>query len=390
MKQKVLVSPKIDLDTIASAWLLGVTREDQVEVVRSGRASESDLANPLVLCIEVGGAGRVHEFCFDHHEAGGPKSSATRQVFEIFEWDLDIEWNMDFVRKPPEFRAVCEKFLTEGRWFRKSADDNDLTRNTLDKKRYFQKRVVEYVDFLDTQGPEVFRVALRNARRAPEDEFPTLSDVISGMLLTVREPLDQLHAGISILREVEQLWLTGKYQLELLPVGPEWRKFFRPWPKDWEDNFVRRYGKERMEQWFIRSRRVPLFGKLNFPQFNSFIEAKRENSRLLAETLERASWGQTRQGRRLAWLESNFFGAPGALYAHGAEIAVVFNPRFGNPPVPKFTVASNSVTVTPALERLNSLEPGWGGPATGTIIGSPREGSRLTLEQVVAVVIETL
>jgi len=46
--------------------------------------------------------------------------------------------------------------------------------------------------------------------------------------------------------------------------------------------------------------------------------------------------------------------------------------------------------VDAVLPKLNALESGWGGPPTGTIVGSPREGSKLTLKEVVGIVKTTL
>ncbi|MBU1014998.1 hypothetical protein KKI17_00970, partial [Patescibacteria group bacterium] len=61
---------KIDLDTCGAALLLGVSREEGVEVLRGGEASQEDLADPQILCIEVGGSGQVAERNFDHHGLG--------------------------------------------------------------------------------------------------------------------------------------------------------------------------------------------------------------------------------------------------------------------------------------------------------------------------------
>jgi hypothetical protein len=203
--------------------------------------------------------------------------------------------------------------------------------------------LVEYVHRLDTEGLKV-----EGDRRKGEIFF---SDLFAGMLLTERDSVKQVEKGVFLFRDFVNMYFDEGLAADPFIAVPREKMI------------------EEMERWAA---------------------AKAENNRQLAETLGRASWAETRQGRRLAWLESNFFGAPGALYAHGAEIAVVFKPQFGNPPVRKFTVAGNSVVVAPVLERLKALESGWGGPATGTILGSPREGSVLTLEQVVAVVTETL
>lgn len=322
---KVLVGPKVDLDTCGTLLcaVLGtyprpLIMDLQIEVCRTGHASEADLADPSVLCIEVGGSGRVEEGNFDHHEAGGPTASATLQALAFYEHALGV---------------ILQSVEGDEEYDRNIAVDLHINLGDLIK-------LVMYIDQLDTEGPQSF-----GARK----EGFYLSDLFSGMLLTERDPAKQVRNGFVLL-------------LESLERG--WDPFE---PLDDE-----RFDEDLHPEW-VR-----------------WLKAKVENNRLLAETIERASWGETGSGRRLAWLESNFFGAPGALYGHGAEIAVVFNPRFGNPPVWKFTVAGNSVVVTPALERLNALESGWGGPATGTILGSPREGSSLTLEQVVEVVRETL
>jgi hypothetical protein len=124
--------------------------------------------------------------------------------------------------------------------------------------------------------------------------------------------------------------------------------------------------------------------------FHSFASAKAENDRRVAEAVEKAQWGTTRSGLRLAWLETDFIGAPGALYGVGAQVVVVYSRHFGPAGVPKFTLAGNGVRVDRVLPELNAREPGWGGPPSGTILGSPREGSKLTLEEVVEMVRKSL
>ncbi|MDP3762547.1 MAG: hypothetical protein Q8Q97_00550, partial [bacterium] len=122
------------------------------------------------------------------------------------------------------------------------------------------------------------------------------------------------------------------------------------------------------------------------PEWTVYAKAKAENNRQVAEAVKQAEWALTRAGLKLAWLETDFFGAPGALYGIGAQVVVAFSPHFGPAKTPKFTIAGNSIKVDAALTELNSREPGWGGPSTGTIIGSPREGSKLTLDEVVDIV----
>lgn len=296
-KTKIVVSGKIDLDTVGVGFVWGVCRENHdIVVVRSGQASEEDLATNEVICIEVGGSGRVRDMNFDHHDPKGPTESATAQALR------------EYYRQDALGAAeYCGDVVLVG-------------------------KLVSYIDILDIMG----------AKSLPfygQVQFPTLSDVFAGMLLTTRDTIEQFCRGVELLDEV------------------------------------------------IRTGQDP-FGTIR--GFDSYAEAKAVNNRQVAKAAEVARWSETVSGHKLGYLETDFYGAPGVLYGLGAEIVVAYAPRFGNPPVPKFTVAGNDVRVDRALARLNALESGWGGPPTGTIIGSPREGSKLSLEQVVGIVTEVL
>ncbi len=284
MKKSVKVQ-KIDLDTVGCGFLLGITREDETQVLR-GDASEADLANPEVVCIEVGGSGRVSENNWDHHDPNGPQKSASYQAWEAL-----------------------------GR-----------------PERY--ARLVEYIEILDIQGPR----ALPEWKKSDEGvERRFLSDVLAGLFLVERNPVEQFYKGIEILREIVE-------------------KGYDP------------------------------FGEI--PGFDLYVEAKAENNRQVAETIKNACFEVTRGGLKIAFLESKFQGAVGALYGIGAQVAVVLNPNFNG--VRKFTVAGNGIRVDAITPILNQLEAGWGGPATGTILGSPREGSKLSLEEVARIVRDNL
>lgn len=330
--RRVLVG-KIDLDTVGAAFLAGVTRQDEVVVVRGGQADEADLADHSVLCIEVGGSGRVAKSNFDHHDAGGPTHSATMQVFNTFYRGpagsgkgILSQWFEEAADKDAE---ACDFPSTHIGWGSECGWCWDPQAQGVWSQ---VEKLSLYIDTIDIKGPR----ALPGYGKL---EFPGLSDVFAGILLTERSPVEQLHKGVGLFVAVLE---TGQD-----PFGT------------------------------IRG-------------FDSYGEAKAENNRQIAKFVEKARWEITAGGRRFAYLETDFIGAPGALYGQGAEIVVAYAPRFGNPPVPKFTIAGNGVVVTSALERLNALEQGWGGPATGTILGSPRIGSSLSLEEVVQIVLETL
>ena len=307
---RVLVG-KIDLDTVGVAYLLGVTRKDTVEALR-GETSQENLLDPSVLCIEVGGSGMVETCCFDHHAEDGPTDSATLQAAKV-KYGLCGGCSGPTANPPYCNEGDCNLWFSPGSgWTSKL------------------HQLVDYVNLLDTKGPESLR-----DRTGGNVEFPTLSDVFAGLLLTERDPVEQLHKGIELLATVIEEGIN--------PFG-------------------------------------------TVPGFNAYAEAKVENNQQIVLAVKSARWETTVVGRKFAILETEFFGAPGALYGAGAEVVVAFNPTFGQPPVAKFTVAGNGIRVNEALQALNALEEGWGGPPTGTIIGSPRSGSTLTLEQVVEIV----
>jgi hypothetical protein len=200
------------------------------------------------------------------------------------------------------------------------------------------ERLVEYVSLLDTQGPE----ALKAHSKLPEGAFPTLSDVFSGMLLITKDPKEQLVRGIQICEAVV---------------------------------------KQGIEPWGL----MP-----ELPQWEGYLEAKRQNNEAIQRAIASAQFFETKSGLRAGFVETEVIGALGALYGRGCQIAIAYSPRFGSPPVPKYTIAGNGVRVDSLLQLLNEREAGWGGPAHGTIIGSPRVGSKLKPHEVKAIVQEHL
>jgi hypothetical protein len=204
--------------------------------------------------------------------------------------------------------------------------------------------LVDYIHRLDVEGPAALALRAVEAQASSGRRLrvgkPTLSDVFAGLLLAERDPVKQLHAGVEILQEVV-------------------RRVIHP------------YGQMPVEE---------------IPAWATYAEAKAENNRQIAKAVESAQWGATSSGLKLAWLETDFFGAPGALYGVGAQVVVAYSRHFGPAGVPKFTIAGNGIRVDAVLPELNAREPGWGGPPTGTILGSLREGSRMTLDEVVEIV----
>lgn len=188
MAKRILVG-KIDLDTAGAAFLLGVTREDEVEVVRSGQASEADLANPDVLCIEVGGSGQVNLRNFDHHGLGseGLPSATTQAFLHVYEEEI-LEAAAQYGMPSCIVGVHCLSASCNWECFGNLAEAT---------AKVF--RLVEYINILDIQGPQAL---LRGGSREDRVGKITLSDVFAGMLLVTRDPVEQLHKGVEILRGV--------------------------------------------------------------------------------------------------------------------------------------------------------------------------------------------
>jgi hypothetical protein len=164
----------------------------------------------------------------------------------------------------------------------------------------------------------------------------TLSSLFSGMRLAIKDPVAQLKAGMAV---IEEVLARGFDPFDQMPRIEEWG----PW-----------------------------------------IEAKRREQEALAKATPQLFVSLS--GRQTGFIETTAIGAIGALYELGCEVAVAFSPRFGDPPRPKYSIGGRGVRVDHLLPHLAALEEGWGGPGHGTIIASPRTGSRLDAATVIELV----
>ncbi len=293
----LVVGEKVDLDAILALYIMGIRPWYDIRVV-SGSATGAELADSRVLCIEVGGSGRVEEGNFDHHGSSGVVECASRQAWCIWQ-------------KEQEQRARILNGL------------------------------VDYVGLLD-----------EGHRRAESGQvaFPSLTQLFSGMLLSVRKPEEQIQQGL--------LLIDAAVRVGLNPFLESGSKLFE----------------------VLDSARL-------------WAATKRAHEKNGEAILANATWLTSREGRRVAVIETTWFGAPGALQGAGADLVIALNPRHCVNVADyfrKFTVAAHreaGISVLPALPELNQLELGWDGPGHGTIIGSPRgKSSCLSMSQVVAVV----
>jgi hypothetical protein len=272
---------KVDLDTTLTAMIMGVSDKDEIIVSKSDALSE-DLNNPDVLCIEAGGGSQIELNNFDHHNTNQKLPPACRQAYE--------------------YKMIKDESL---------------------------KHLVDYVCMVDENSSSHLSV-----------EFPSLSNIFSGMLLVERNPVSQLFKGIGILKKV--------LDKDIDPFGT------MPEIEEWRD----------------------------------YKEAKRINQEKVQEVIKKAGFFKSVGGLKIGYVESDFIGGIGALYSQGCDVVIMYNPAFGEPPVPKYTIAGNNKRVINLLEEFDKIESGWGGRET--IIGSPRSGTLLEAKTVIKTIINNL
>lgn len=278
-----VILQKIDLDTCMTAFILGLSESDNLIFLNSD-ADERDILDPTVYCIEAGGSGLVELNNYDHHNTDKYLPPACVQAYDkIFKVSRELK---------------------------------------IDKNL---KRVVDYVAMVD------------ECKDMPKIEFPSLSNVFSGMLLLNKDKKDQFIKGLEILKVVIDRDIDPFSTMPLL------------------------------EDWQI------------------YIKAKEENIKNVEQIIKTAKFYVSNSGLKVAFVESNFIGGIGTLYEKGADIVIMYNPAFNNPPVRKFTIAGNRKKVLHLVEYFNKLEKGWGG--LETIIGSPRSGSILDVYDVISLVL---
>lgn len=276
-----VIIQKPDMDTCLTALLLNITKDDKI-ICRRANAMSEELADKSIICIEAGGSGQIELMNFDHHDTSYYLPPACVQA--------------------ASFMGIQNNFIL---------------------------RLVEYVSFIDEAKPLPVTI-----------EFPSLSNVFSGMLLTTHEPLKQFWAGIAVLDTTIQQQIDPFQQMPSLP------------------------------------------------QWTAYIQAKLENQRAIQQALQSAQFFTSKKGLTIGYCETQVIGGIFALYEKGCDVVVMYNPTFGNPPIHKFTIASNNISIYHLKEIFNKLEDGWGG--RDTIIGSPRNGTKLSQLTVLEIVMENL
>ena len=149
-----------------------------------------------------------------------------------------------------------------------------------------------------------------------------------------------------------------------------------------------RFGLELVEQVF-RACLSPLDVRplLSLPHMARYAAARSSARQALEAQWPRAI-GETLGTWRFLSLVTDLPGVHGLLRRHGADISLAGG---GSPLRWTLSVRPELHRLIPAvLPLLAAREPGWGGPAGGGIIGSPRTGSRLSREDIAACIRQAL
>ena len=267
----------VDLDScMTAAILIGTDGQIPDIDLAHSQALPEQLENPNIPCIECGGSGRIKENSWDHHYYG------------------DTTEEKGYL--PPACIQAAREKLGEIPMIVQAIGDWD-------------------------EGKD------------HEFEHPEIRTIFSGMLLDVRNVMEQAKEGVALC----QKWLAGDYSIS--PKEEKWRKMKQEYDENIENEL------EKIE----------------------FIDTLK-GDRTIAY-IESPFWGTLREAQK--WIDDD-------------DIVIVKNPDNG-----KITVAlkpGSSADLKEVCELLNRIDPGWGGPVTGKIIGSPHRGTKLTLGDVVNVV----
>ncbi len=363
---------EIDLDVIGAAYVLDITRKDEIKLLR-GEASSEALSNPSIICIEAGGSGQVDLLNFDHHGADAPQTCAAQQVFN---WLREDKKRLSRIKRRELTASLGFRYLKLSSRKKASAFKKFLKKNNFYTPKWsFMGMLASYIQTLEVEGPKKLREEAKRLGIPFEEMSPALSEIIRGMMLLEESPRAQLHKGVEV--------------LNLLEDAP-WDAMFHPLYTFAVDNgFPKHLAGEGAKRKPREGPKVALFGPISIDELKHFADAASIHNKKLAEAARSANWDTTSSGLKLASLKTSLYGAVGRLYRRGAQVVVVLNPDFYG--VRKATIAGDDIRVDTVLPELNAREPGWGGPRSGTIIGSPREkGTSLSLEEIVELVKKTL
>lgn len=117
------------------------------------------------------------------------------------------------------------------------------------------------------------------------------------------------------------------------------------------------------------------------PEWKPYREAK-NNQREALSHLRCINFFYTRSGEKAGYLETSLPGVHGFLRTQGCRVTIAYG--LSRTATRGFcTIAGHNLKISPLLPFLKKVEEGWGGPAHGYIIASPRIGTKLAKEEII-------
>lgn len=278
---------KADLDTVSTVAMLTDSLDNLKIKHLENKASDSDLKDSSILCIECGGDGLCTLNNYDHH-INDCLPCATVQAFNM-------------IGKP-------ERLL----------------------------QFVDHVSYIDTS------TRLCNTPLPLNKSGYSVSSLFSGMLYLYHDEIERFSKGYALIKTIlsSDDLLNSVWNIPLL-----------------SDNFKR------------------------------YANAKSTMQQLLSDELCKAKTFFI-EGYQVMLLHSELAGVHGLLKRKGATISIAINDSLH-----KITISFTQQTLNfckVILEKINRIEPGWGGHVDKGIIASPYQGSSLTDIELCKIITETI
>lgn len=139
----------------------------------------------------------------------------------------------------------------------------------------------------------------------------------------------------------------------------------------------------------VLAKRIDPWATMPFlSEWSAYMSAKEKLRDDLFTYREHVLWFTTKMGLLGGFLECPLPGVHGLLRSFGCRVSIAAGLIYQGKRM--FSIAGDYMSVSSLLPILNVIEPGWGGPSHGGIVGSPRSGTSLEYGTIIKIVREGL